>query len=258
MLTPTRTFLISLLALGLCGPSLADTLEVRSDNWMPYNGNPTAERPGYMVELLRAAFPKDTIHYAICPWAQACAELAEGKIDAILGALPNDAPGAVLPEQPSGATRNVFYVKKDTAWRFQGVESLASIRLGASAGYSYDNDGPLDTYLKQATAPAVQFGTGDTPLEFNLGKLRNGELDAIVEDANVVLWTLKQMQMPTGLIHSAGAYAKENSPLYVAFTQKKAASTARAAQFSAFITRYRESGELAKLLALYDLDDWQH
>jgi len=254
---PSRLLLISALLLGLSTASRADIIEVRADHWMPYNGDPEAERPGYVVELLRAAFPNDTINYKTIPWAQACAELAEGKIDALLGAAPTDSPGAVLPELPIGSMRNVFYVKKGTAWRFKGIESLKSIRLAASAGYTYDTDGPLDTYLKQATEPAVQFGTGDTPLEANIAKLRNAEVDALVEDASVMLWTLKKMQVPVGEVHSAGALVKEGTPLYIAFTAKKPVSKARAEQMSATVRKLRDSGELTKLLALYDLDDWK-
>ena len=254
---PTRLLLIPAVLLGLCSPLAADTIEVRADNWMPYNGDPAAERPGYVVELLRAAFPNDTIHYTTCPWAQACAELAEGKIDAIIGAGPTDSPGAVLPELTIGSMRSVFYIKKGTAWRFKGIESLKSIRLAAAAGYAYDDGGVLDTYLKQGTAPAVQFGIGDAPLESSIAKLRKGEVEAVVEDSSVMLWTLKQMQVPIGEVHSGGTLAKEGTPLYVAFTAKKAVSTARAEQVTATVRKLRESGELPKLLALYDLDDWK-
>jgi len=253
-------FLLSLLILflGLRSPVQADTIEVRADHWMPYNGDPADERPGYVVELLRAAFPNDTIHYTTCPWAQACAELAEGKIDAIIGASPSDAPGAIFPELTTGAMRNVFYIKQGTAWRFNGVESLKSIRLAAAKGYAYDDGGPLDTYIKQSAAPAVQFGSGDDPVETNIGKLRKGEVDVVIEDASVMLWTLKKLEIPTGAVHSAGALAKEVTPLYVAFTAKKPISTTRAEQLTAAITTLRGSGKLADLLALYDLDDWKH
>ena len=253
----SRLLAIPSLLLGLSGLLRADTIEVRADHWMPYTGAPAAERPGYVVELLKAAFPNDTIHYVISPWAQACAELAEGKIDAILGATPGDAPGSILPELAIGSDRTIFYVKKGTTWRFTGIESLHSIRLAAAAGYAYDLDGPFDTYLKQSKPPAVQFVTGEAPLETNIGKLRKGEVDGVVENASVMLWTLKQLRVPTGEIHSAGALAKEGGPLYVAFSAKNPASSASAKQLSATVEKLRASGELSKLLALYDLDDWQ-
>ena len=202
-----------------------------------------------------AALRADTIIYKTCSWAQACTELAEGKIDAILGASPNDSPGAILPKLPIGSDRTIFYVKKDTEWRFKDVESLKSIRLAAAAGYAYDQDGPFDTYLKQGAVPAVQFGNGDAPLEANIAKLRKAEVDVVVKNASVMLWTLKQLRVPTGEIHSAGALAKEGGPLYVAFTAKNPASRARAEQLSATVLKMRESGTLTQLLALYDLDN---
>lgn len=254
---PTRLLLTSTLLLGLCAALRADIIEVRADHWMPYNGDPTAERPGYIVELLRAAFPNDTINYKIGPWTQACADLAEGKIDATIGGAASETPGAVIPEMSIGNDRMVFYIKKGTVWRFKGVETVKSIRLAASAGYSYDLEGPFDVYIKQATAPAVQFGSGDAPLVDNVAKLLNGEVDAVIENASVMMWTLKHLQVPTGAIHSAGPLVKDGGPLFVAFSGKNKKSKARAEQFSAYIDKARKSGELAKLLALYDLDDWQ-
>ncbi len=79
----------------------------------------------------------------------------------------------------------------------------------------------------------------------------------MVDDASVMLWTLKQLRVPTGEVHSAGALVKEGSPLHVAFTAKKPVSTARAEQLTATVRKMRESGELTQLLALYDLDDWK-
>ncbi|MCS6243157.1 MAG: ABC transporter substrate-binding protein [Opitutus sp.] len=253
---PSRFLILPALMLGLSSPLCAETIEVRADSWMPYNGDPAAAQPGYVVELLRAAFPNDTLNYSVCSWAQACTDLTEGKIDAIIGATTSDAPGAVIPELPIGDYRNCFYIKKGDPWRYTGINSLKSIRLAAIAGYVYDLGGPLDSYLKRAKAPAVRFGTGDNPLDDNIAQLRKGDVEVIVENPNVMHWNLIQKQATPGEIHSAGSLTKEGYPLHVAFTGQKEASVTRAEQLTATVKKMRESGELARLLERYGMNDW--
>ena len=42
-----------------CGIGWAQEVgTLRADSWYPYNGDPKAENPGYMVEVARLAFAK--------------------------------------------------------------------------------------------------------------------------------------------------------------------------------------------------------
>lgn len=233
----------------------AGAIQVRADAWPPYNAEPNSEKPGYAVEILKAIFPDDTINYQIMPWQRAIADVTEGKIDCIIGASLTDAPGCIFPEEPVGVMKNTFFVKKGSSWKFDGLDSIKSVKLGAVKGYAYD-EGALDEYIKSGTAPAVQAVAGDNPLEGNIKKLLAGRIDVVVENEPVMIWSLKQMSVPQGDVISAGTLAKPSN-LFIAFAPTKPESKARAEQFSAKLKELRASGELKKILDKYEVTDWK-
>ena len=56
--------IVALLAVLMivCSASFAaETISVRADVWMPYNGEPGAEKPGYGIEILKAVFGPQNI-----------------------------------------------------------------------------------------------------------------------------------------------------------------------------------------------------
>jgi polar amino acid transport system substrate-binding protein len=83
-----------LMVMGAAVPVFADTITVRADTWMPYNGEPNSDRPGYCIEMLKVIFEPMgyKIDYQIEPWTRATANAEAGKIDAIIGAAINDCP----------------------------------------------------------------------------------------------------------------------------------------------------------------------
>ena len=253
---PLRLLALPALLLALGTPVVADIIEVRADAWPPYNDQPGSPTPGYVVELMNLAFPNGDINYQITPWPRAVKEVTEGKIHAIIGATKGDAPGAIFPEEAAGATDSTFFVAKDTAWRFTDLESLKKAKVGAVAGYSYDN-GPVDAYLAAAAMPAVQLVGGDDPLQTNIKKLQAGRITTILEDANVMSWTLKQLGLPADTFMVAGKAAAEPSLIYVVFSPTHPASAARAAHWTEVVRQLRADGTLAKILAKYNVRDWK-
>lgn len=223
---------------------------------MPYNGDPAAERPGYVVELLALVFPQGGINYKISPWPRAVKDVAEGKIHAIIGAAKDEAPGTIYPDEPAGATTSTFYVAKDNTWRFTDLESLKKAKVSAVSGYVYDS-GPVDAYLASATVPAVQPVGGEDPLQTNIKKLQAGRITTILEDANVMSWTLKELGMPADTFLSAGKATAEVNFIYVVFSPTHPESAARAARWTEVIRQLRADGTLAKILAKYNVQDWK-
>ncbi|WP_157729877.1 transporter substrate-binding domain-containing protein [Bacterioplanes sanyensis] len=82
----------------------AQTLSIRSDTWYPMNGDPQADKPGFMIEIAKAIFEPQgiTIDYRLMPWERALSEVRAGRIDCVVGAYVEDAPDFVFPEQPWG------------------------------------------------------------------------------------------------------------------------------------------------------------
>lgn len=250
----------SLLVSLACGFSSAsaDTITVRADSWPPFNDDPSSDQPGYVVELLKAVFEPlgHVIDYQTLPWTRAVEDVTAGKIDAIIGASETDAPGCVFPSEPIGMMANHLYVLKGSAWSFQGLDSLKGIKLGCIEGYAYD-EAEIDAYIKASSAPAVQAVTGDGALEKNIQKLQAGRIDAIIECAPVMQFTLQKMSIAEDVIVATGPQAGESSPLYVAFTPAKETSKKYAEQFSEGLGKLRASGELKRILDRYQQADWK-
>ncbi|NTV29169.1 MAG: transporter substrate-binding domain-containing protein [Candidatus Omnitrophica bacterium] len=236
----------------------ADTIVVRADSWPPYNADPAASEPGYVVEILKAVFEPQghKIDYQTMPWTRAVADMMEGKVDAIIGASHADAPDALYPAESMGVILNAFFVKKDSTWKYSGVDSLKTIKLGVIDGYPYDDDGAIDKYIKAGADPEVQVMTGDGSLERNIKKLQAGRLDAVVENEIVMEATLKNMGIAAGEIVNAGK-ADEQKDLFVAFTPNKDTTKKYSQLWDEGIKKLRESGELKKILDRYSVKDWR-
>ena len=235
----------------------AGTITVRADSWAPYCADPKDALPGYGIEILKQVFEKKgyTVDYQIMPWKRAVEEVKAGKWNIAIGATKSECEGFVFPAEEIGTIQNTFYVKKGTAWKFDGVESLKKVRLGCIEAYEYEP--AVDAYIASTKdSDKVQPSGGETPLEVNIRKLRAGRIDAMIETPQVVAWTLKQMNVPEGEIIPANP-ARSPEDIYTAFSPAKPDSKKLADELSAGIKELRQSGELKKILAKYGLTDWK-
>ncbi len=246
--------LLSLLAcLALPDAARSETLRLRADSWMPYNGDPASELPGYAIEIARAIFGPRNIEldYAHLPWGDALKAAAAGEIDAVVGANRDEALGLVVPQEPIGFPRIGLFVRRDSTARYDNVPALAKHKLGVILDYKYWT--ALDAYIDRSNAPQVAKFAGDQPLEDALAALHAGEIDLLAETTSVFAWTVKSAG------HSAGTfrlvYLHEGDPVYFAFTPG-ARGERHAALFDEGLRALRRSGALAKILARYGQPDW--
>lgn len=235
----------------------AETLSIRSDIWPPYNDDPKSIKPGYMINLLMEIFlPQGyTLDYQQLSWTESLEAVRKGQFNAVLGATKEDAPDFIFPKESFGISDTAFFVKGGNKWKFNGTASLKDIRLGVIESYSYNEE--LDPYIKanKGTKRIVE-ATGDEPLAALIRMLQNGQIDAIVEDTNVMFASMISAKVPMGNIVTAGS-CKEKSTLYVAFSPKNPKSKELAAKFDAGIKTLRSSGKLHAILGLYGLPDWK-
>lgn len=238
-------------------PASAQTITVRADSWMPYTGDPAAERPGYCIEIIKAIFEPAgyTIDYQTVAWTRAVADVEADRIDAIVGGDQHDCPKCLFPEQPIGISQNFFYVKKGNPWTFQGIDSLKGQRLGVIDGYSYDT-GLIDDYIHAGDIPDVQKATGDLALERNLRKLEANRLDVIIENNYVLPNTLSEISMAQDSVVPAGK-ANKADVIFISFAPGKESSKKYLKIWSEGIKKLRESGKLKGILTRYNLPDWE-
>lgn len=231
----------------------AETLRLRADSWMPYNGDPASEVPGYAIEIARAIFGPRNIEldYANLAWGDALRAAAAGEIDAVVGANKQEAEGLVVPQEPIGLPRIGLFARKDNTARYDNVPALSKYKLGVILDYSYWT--ALDAYIERSDAPQVIKFSGEQPLEDGLAQLHAGELDLLAETSSVFAWTAKSAGHPAGTFRLV--YLHEGDPVYFAFAPGERGQR-HAALFDEGLRALRRSGALAKILARYGQPDW--
>lgn len=238
----------------------AESVTILSDEWYPINGDPTASKPGYMIEIARTILAKHdhALDYRIAPWKRSILEVRQGNADCIIGAYKTDAPDFVFPDNAWGKATFNFYTKSDSTWTYRGLSKLYEIRIGVIEGYSYSTE--LDQHIAEnRQAPAIQVTSGDNALEQNIRKLFANRLDAIVSFKPVVMEKLTQLKSDGKLSQTSGlrlaGTLEAPQLLYIACSPNKASSKYYTRIFSQGIVDLRQSGELQKILSKYGIED---
>jgi polar amino acid transport system substrate-binding protein len=249
-LSPCFIILMGLTAMMAHGFAAdAQVLRVRADSWMPFNGDPVAEKPGYVVEFLREIFEPQGIKvdYQVMPWADALKAAAAGEVDGVIGANATEAENLVIGKEPIAEPQFSLFVRKDSTWKYQNLRSLQSVHLGAVEGYSYWES--IDGYIKKnAGSRAVKFYSGNAPATEAVADLSAGKIDVFVESVLVFYWALKGSGQKFSDYRTA--YTEPTEPLFVAFTKNKQ-GTDFAQKMDAGLARLKASGRYQAILDSY-------
>lgn len=253
-LLPSLRFLPLMVCLSCGGLARAETVVIAADIWCPINCEPGSERPGIFVELARSIFAEAGIEvrYEMRNWARVLQEVRRGEINAAVGAGVEDAPDFLFTETPVALSRNCFYTRPDSTWHFEGVESLASVRLGVINDYSYGE--ALNAYVaaQRGHNEWVQVAAGNKALDLNLSKLAHGRLDVMIENSWVVQSRLAALGR-SGELREAGC-REPDVPIYLAFSPALPGSLRHVELFEQGLRRYRADGRLQALLKAYGVE----
>ena len=226
-----------------------------ADEWCPYNCVPGNENPGFMVEIAKYAFAKEghTVNYQILPWARAIAEVREGKHHGIIGSGRDETPDFIFPDIELGKAAHTFYTRKDSSWKYEGLDSLKTINLGAILHYSY---GKLykDYILPNKGSKSVQVIGGEDALGRNIQKLTYGRIDVLIEDKTVFQHYLYKTNTPNDFSVAGVAHTEK---VYIAFSPKTKESKVYAKMLSTAMQELRKSGKLIDILQKYGVEDWK-
>jgi polar amino acid transport system substrate-binding protein len=247
-----RHLLLTLLSLSLL--SGAETIRLRADSWMPYNGDPKEALPGFSLELVRAALAPQgiIIDYQIMPWARALKELEGSEIDAVIGAVGDELPGMVLPNEAVGQTASDLIVLAGNPWTYTGVASLDAVKVGFPRGYAFAEE--LDKYLAANAKKNVMEVGGDEPLVQARALMERKRIDAFIEGQLVFFWGLSAEQKALYRVAGQAVAVKD---IHVGFAPKGANSKRWADLLSKGIADLRAKGTLKEILTKYGISDWK-
>lgn len=232
----------------------AGDIKIQSDRWMPLNGTPQENPPGYAIELLVEIFTAgdvDTVTYTLEPWTDSIDAVTAGKAHAVIGAARDEAPALLFPQEPIARIDSGLWAKKGSTFVYSPA-ALAKAKIGVVKGYTYWAE--LDTLIK-AKAPNIRVFEGNNPLADAIEALGRGEIDLLPESRSVFLWTLRETK------HDAAEFElkfqQDGEFVYVAFTSS-ARGKELAAKWDTGMAALRKSGQLDKILAKYGVTDWGH
>lgn len=254
---PSLLFALVFLAtvLGTGGaPGAASTITLRADPWCPYNCRPEDERPGYLIELARAVFEPlgHEVEYRTLGWKRAIEAVRKGDAHGLVGAAVDDAPDLIFPEVAAAVAVPVIAVRRGEGFPFAGPESLEGRVLGAILGYEFG--GPVGDYLAAhgRDPRRVQWVSGVDGALQNLRKLLAGRIDGVYDDRWVIEHYARRLGERERIEYVALGVRQE---LGIGFSPAREESRALARAFAEGVRRLRTSGELARLLARYGLEE---
>ena len=239
--------------------AIADEIYAVADPYFPYTGEPNAEKPGYLVELIQQIFEKDghTVKYRTVPWLRALKMIENGTADCIAGAYANDARnlGINVPVHETGVWYMHFFAKKGSPmakWTYDGTPlSLSRIRLGMILGYEYGPE--FDPYIKSAAATQIETYND---LATNIKMLLADRVDIVIEEYGVFVNTAQSLRV-WDQIMNVGKEHGDGNKHYVFFSKKIPQYSEYTKMFARGMDELRRNGQLVRLLEKYGLKDWK-
>lgn len=246
------TLLLAALAASVSLVSLNADIKVQSDRWMPLNAAPTEEPTGYAVELLVHVFADtDPVAYRLTPWQESISNVTKGAADCLIGAAKDEAPNLIFPSEPIAHVDYGLFAPKDSTFEYS-AEGIKTARIGVIKGYTYWP--ALDDLIK-AGAPNVTIYGGDNALADAITALHEGRIDLFPESKPVFAWAVKEQELdPDGYVSK---HSEDGGLIYVAFANNERGK-GLAARWDEQIKRLRKAGQLADILARYNVSDWSH
>ena len=251
-----KKVIMIMFAIALMVPMVsgAETINIVSDEWCPYNCVPGSDRPGFGIEIAMEAYaPHDIqVNYTTQDWDAAVEDTKNGKFHAVISAYKEDAPGFVFPENEFGVSGNAFFVRKGDSWKYTNTDSMNGKKIGLIEGYAYGE--VLDKYFAD-NAQNIFYANGDRALDSLMEKLVKNEIDVVCDDPFVFQLRAKELYLSKKVSH-AGEEG-EPLPLYVAYSPALPGSQELADKLSEGIDKLRANGRLQAILKKYGLSDWR-
>lgn len=251
------TFLVTLGLLLGPNPSLplarAEAITMATIDFCPFTCDPHTEggREGFMTDVVRYALDRAgyELELAMLPYVRAVNGTREGLFDGLVVVGKQYAPDLVYPEIPVVSQRVVFIVKKGTDWRYEGVDSLKTMRIGIVRGYHYVDEDLQEYLLDGKNAPMVSVLHGRNTTERSVQKLLKGRLDVFLEGEFSALYVLHKLGVEDQVVFAG--YTNNAFDDYVGFSPKSREADELAALLTRTIRELKETGKLQELLSPY-------
>lgn len=236
-------WLLILLIFQVCH---ATPLRLVTFDYPPYVTEGDQGPEGLATSIVSEAFARIGKHAQIklYPMNRALNLVSQRQVDGLfpLKKTPERELTMVYPHQPLLIQDYVFFVRKNSTWKFNGqLASIAGARIGITRNVFYSPR--LDQALKAGLFAAVDSTDSH---ELNLRKLLAGRVDIVPCSRTVALQLLQAMPGGNNAVQTGPSIEKVAS--YLVFTPGPEAAKL-AALFDQTMTRMTKDGSLNRLMA---------
>lgn len=230
-------------------------IRVAADPWCPYNCEPEQERQGLMIDIAVAALKRSgyTLDYQIINWARAKKMVIHGQLDGIVG-MSRESKTETLyhfSKTPLAWSQICFFKRADDAWSYQSTQSLDDRIMGWINDYGFTNP-DIDQWVKaKRNTPAIAVVAGVRVHHSLFTMLLAKRIDTFAEDLYVIQHQLSEERLQDAI--SVAGCAPEKDEVHIAFTKVSEARHLWSKALDDGVQHLRDSGELARILAHYNL-----
>lgn len=149
---------------------------------------------GYIIELIKKIYPASEYQLEIdfFPWSRAIKVVRSGQYHALLSPAKYEAPGLRYPVNPAGFQQMCFFVLRENNWRYTGVQSLASLRIGIAADTSIEE---LNQYFLENEAQFQVQPYLERYVAQHVNKLLKHRVDTFIFTRNTTVLELSKLNL---------------------------------------------------------------
>jgi len=220
-------------------------LNLAINDWCPYICNPSAKKPGILIEIVEDIFQKEgyQVRFSKIPFNRAVVEIQNNRVQGIVGIVPEVMPSLIFPEEPVISTQFCFFTLPQSKWHYNSLTPYyPETRVAVVAGKK------ISSHIAKAfpNREAI-YGVKNTSKRL-IEMLNLQRIDAFIEDKTVILYLLQQSH-PVTPLRMAGCVEEKKE--YVAFSPTDPQAKTYAKIISDGIRRLRETGRIKEITASY-------
>ncbi len=215
------------------------------------------ENEGFSVDLAKRVFKDAGIEFEFeeHPWARGVRETTVGNIYGLLAAGKSEAPALMFPEEPVGVQYNCFFTPQDSTWQYTSKEDLKDDRIIVFINWGHRQD--LREYLGEEKYDEmfIELSHDGDYDRIAADMIKQGRADAVWSDPRVNAYESHKEGSPIEGFKNSGCISVFF--LYLGFTPKTPERSQELITiFNEGVRELRQSGELAKILQKYNVEDW--
>lgn len=250
-----NTLIIVIASVLLASKVTADNIQTihitAPDYWCPYACSVDQTLKGFAIDITIAAFKAVGIDvkYSNEPYDRGLSDVKTGKLDGVAPTFKDEAPDFVFPTHSISTTQYCFYTAH-SEWKFTSINSLGDTRFAATSGYAYSPK--IDAYIENHKGTQVHLLKGDNIPNRMYQMLKNGRIDAILDDTRLIDYMINTNEIG-GSLKQAGCLDSKSYGYLALSPRFLRRSLFLAEQFDIGYTKIKTQGKVAEILKQYGI-----